>query len=68
MKAIAFMLPIFYATSLAAQQTPYYRHAAQGAGGNYIFVDPVNDVVVVLRWTRDFNGVIDRIINSLEKD
>ena len=40
--------------------------SAQGAGGNYIYVDPVNDVVVVLRWTRDFDGVVNRILESME--
>jgi len=38
---------------------------AAGNGGNYIFVDRQNDLLVVLRWTRDFNGVIDRIYAAL---
>ncbi len=39
--------------------------SAQGQGGNYIFVDPGKDLVVVLRWTRDYAGVIDRIIQAM---
>ncbi len=39
--------------------------SAQGQGGNYIFVDPARDLVVVLRWTRDFPGAIARIEAAL---
>jgi CubicO group peptidase (beta-lactamase class C family) len=38
---------------------------AAGNGGNYIYVDRQNDLLVVLRWTRDFNGVIDRIYAAM---
>ena len=39
--------------------------SAQGQGGNYIFVDPARDLVVVLRWTRDFPGAVSRIEAAL---
>ena len=39
---------------------------AAGNGGNYIFIDRQNDLLVVLRWTRDFNGVIERIYGALK--
>ena len=38
---------------------------AAGNGGNYIFVDTQHDLLIVLRWTRDFNGVIERIYAAL---
>ena len=38
---------------------------AAGNGGNYIYVDREHDLVVVLRWTRDVNGVIARVLASL---
>ena len=40
---------------------------AAGNGGNYVFVDRENDLLIVLRWTRDFNGVIERVYGSLKK-
>ena len=39
---------------------------AAGAGGNYIYIDREHDLVVVLRWTRNFNDVIARVLASLE--
>lgn len=41
--------------------------SARGAGGNYIYVNRALDLVVVLRWTRDFKGVITRIENSMSR-
>jgi CubicO group peptidase (beta-lactamase class C family) len=40
---------------------------AAGNGGNYVFVDRENDLLIVLRWTRDFNGVIDRVYAALQR-
>jgi CubicO group peptidase (beta-lactamase class C family) len=38
---------------------------AAGNGGNYVFIDRENDLLIVLQWTRDFNGVIERIYGAL---
>lgn len=54
-------------TASSIKTAPVSSFSAQGAGGNYIYIDPLNDLVVVLRWTRDFAGVMDRILASLEK-
>ena len=38
-----------------------------GAGNNLIYVDPVNDLVIVTRWinsTRSLNGVIERVLTG----
>ena len=40
---------------------------AAGNGGNYIFIDRENDLLVVLRWTRDFNGVIERVYAAMSR-
>ena len=53
-------------TAQATHKTaPASAYWAAGNGGNYIFVDRQNDLLIVLRWTRDFNGVIERIYASL---
>lgn len=41
--------------------------AARGAGGNVVFIDPVSDVVIVVRWCNDPKAVIDRILGTLAK-
>lgn len=56
---------------LNTNQTPHKSAPASafwaaGNGGNYIFVDRQNDLLVVLRWTRDLNGVIERIYAALK--
>jgi CubicO group peptidase (beta-lactamase class C family) len=38
---------------------------AAGNGGNYVFIDRQNDLLIVLQWTRDFNGVIERVYTAL---
>ncbi len=38
--------------------------AARGAGGNIIFVEPQNSLVIVLRWCGNPKEVIDRILDS----
>jgi CubicO group peptidase (beta-lactamase class C family) len=38
---------------------------AAGNGGNYVFIDRHNDLLIVLQWTRDFNGVIERVYTAL---
>ncbi|HEY0672913.1 MAG TPA: serine hydrolase [Longimicrobiales bacterium] len=40
---------------------------AAGNGGNYIFIDRENDLLIVLRWTRDFAGTIERIYAALAR-
>ena len=39
--------------------------AARGAGGNIIFVEPEQGLVIVLRWCGNTKGVIDRILGSI---
>ena len=47
---------------------PAYENAywASGFGGNTIYVDPNNDLVVVLRWVPQRDGVISRVMASIE--
>lgn len=44
---------------------PASAFSAQGNGGNYIYVDREHDLVVVLRWTKDFSGTIERVLGAL---
>lgn len=40
-----------------------------GAGNNYIYVDPVNDVVAVVRWMdsgQSLNGFVERLLGALQ--
>lgn len=39
---------------------------AAGFGGNYVYVDPEHDLVIVLRWTPDLAGVVTRTLAALE--
>lgn len=39
---------------------------ASGFGGNTIYIDPDNDLVVILRWVPRANGAIERILASIE--
>ena len=39
---------------------------AAGFGGNYIYVDQDNDLVIVIRWTPDLPGVVKRVIAAIE--
>lgn len=43
-------------------RAPEDAYWAAGFGGNYIYVDECNDLVVVLRWIPDLEGVIDRVL------
>lgn len=45
---------------------PESAYAATGFGGNYIYVDEENDLVVVLRWIPDLAGVIERVLAALD--
>ena len=41
---------------------------ASGFGGNYIYIDPENDLLIVLRWTPDIAGVVSRVIEAIESN
>ncbi|MFU8876670.1 MAG: serine hydrolase domain-containing protein, partial [Wenzhouxiangellaceae bacterium] len=47
----------------AAPEDVYW---AAGFGGNYIYVDECNDLVVVLRWVPDLAEVIEKVLAALE--
>jgi hypothetical protein len=39
-----------------------------GAGNNFIYVDPANDVVAVVRWmdtTQSLNGFVERLLAAV---
>lgn len=41
-----------------------------GAGNNYIYVDPVNDVVAVVRWMdngQSLNGFVERLLGAIQR-
>ena len=38
----------------------------QGAGGNYIWIEPTLDLVVVVRWCGDFKGFTEAVMAALE--
>jgi CubicO group peptidase (beta-lactamase class C family) len=51
---------------LAAAPPEAFVHV--GAGNNFIYVDPVNDVVAVIRWmdtTASLNGFVERLLGAL---
>jgi CubicO group peptidase (beta-lactamase class C family) len=39
---------------------------AAGFGGNYVYIDPEHDLVVVLRWTQNMPQVIERILSAFD--
>jgi len=43
---------------------PENAYFAAGFGGNYIYVDECNDLVVVLRWIPDLAGVVERVLEA----
>jgi CubicO group peptidase (beta-lactamase class C family) len=43
---------------------PGSAYWAAGFGGNYIYVDECNDLVVVLRWIPDLAGVVERVLEA----
>ena len=47
----------------AAPESAYW---AAGFGGNYVYVDECNDLVVVLRWVPDLAGVIEKVLEAME--
>ena len=46
----------------AAPESAYW---AAGFGGNYIYIDRENDLVIVLRWVPDLAGVVTRVLNAM---
>lgn len=46
----------------AAPESVYW---AAGFGGNYIYVDEVNDLVIVLRWIPQIEAVVSRVLEAL---
>ncbi|RFF28555.1 MULTISPECIES: serine hydrolase [unclassified Wenzhouxiangella] len=47
-------------------EAPENAYWAAGFGGNYIYVDECNDLVVVLRWIPELEAVIERILEAKE--
>ena len=47
-------------------KAPASAFFAAGFGGNYIYVDRENDLLIVLRWTPDMPGVVNRVIEAIE--
>jgi CubicO group peptidase (beta-lactamase class C family) len=45
-----------------APETAFY---AAGGGGNYVWVDRENDLVMVVRWVPDLGGVVQRVMAAL---
>lgn len=50
----------------AVPQAPESAYWAAGFGGHYIYIDEAHDLVVVLRWDKDFPGTIARVLAALE--
>ncbi|HTF31847.1 MAG TPA: hypothetical protein VK625_23480, partial [Flavitalea sp.] len=48
---------------------PPSAFAHVGNGANYIYVDPENDLVIVLRWieTKSLNGIIEQVLASFSR-
>jgi CubicO group peptidase (beta-lactamase class C family) len=49
----------------AYSQSPASAFAAQGAGGNVVFIDPEDDLVIVTRWAADAPAVVNQIVTAL---
>ena len=47
----------------AAPEKSFY---AAGGGGNYVWVDPEHDLVVVIRWIPELNGLLEKVLAALE--
>ena len=52
-------------TGQQSYDAPPTSFAAQGAGGNLVFIDPADDLVVVTRWAGDGAGVVNRVVAAL---
>jgi CubicO group peptidase (beta-lactamase class C family) len=52
----------------SAPESVFY---AAGFGGNYIYVDSENDLVIAVRWvaaTRNLDGIVQRVLASFERE
>lgn len=47
---------------------PASSYYAAGFGGNYIYVDPENDLLIVLRWTPNVAGVVKKFVEAIEME
>ncbi len=45
--------------------SPHSSFSARGAGGNWVWVDPENDLVVVTRWMEEPGQFIKKILDSI---
>ena len=45
---------------------PASSFAAQGAGGNIVYIDPENALVVVTRWSGERSEVVNRVIAAIK--
>lgn len=48
----------------AAPESAYW---AAGFGGNYVYVDECNDLVVVLRWIPELAGTIEKVLGAMDE-
>lgn len=48
-------------------KAPASSFFASGFGGNYIYVDRENDLVIVLRWTPNLRGVVEKVLDAIKK-
>jgi len=48
----------------AAPETAYW---AAGFGGNYVYIDECNDLVVVLRWVPELAEVIEKVLGAMDE-
>ncbi|MEX0900775.1 MAG: serine hydrolase [Gammaproteobacteria bacterium] len=52
----------------AIPAAPASAYWAAGFGGNFIYIDECNELVIVLRWIPDLAGVVEQVINSMQYD
>ena len=51
-----------------SEKAPKDSLMARGFGGNHIYVDRENDLVIVVRWTQRFPKVIEKVLAALSSD
>jgi len=50
------------------ESSPENVFLAAGFGGNYIYVDQENDLLIVLRWVPAVEAVVEAVVAALEDD
>jgi len=50
----------------AVPAAPASAYWAAGFGGNYVYIDECNDLVVVLRWVPDLAGVVEKVLGAMD--